>query len=231
MNELNIKSSTIEKGLDLAKIFLERVTGPAVDEVGMLLADNVRIWRWKNQIKILESAQRYAEKHNISLKKIPIKLLVPLLENASLEEDENLQEKWRNLLVNYVDSTKSFSSSVYPYLLSQLSSNEVLLLWKLSTSLVNLNRVHSQIPAGMDFSHQEFYISDIKIKKDEISNLRRLGLIFEEEKIVNTKIDSSKVSPQQLLPSSLINYESIKTGNIKLTDIGKHFVEACSLEE
>ncbi len=231
MNELNIKSSTIEKGLDLAKNFLERVTGPAIDEVGLLLADNVRIWRWKNQIKILGSAERYAEKHNISLKKIPIKLLVPLLENASLEENENLQEKWRNLLINYVDSTKSFSSSVYPYLLSQLSSNEVALLWKLSTSLVNLNRADSKIPDGTDFSHQEFYISDIKIKKDEISNLQRLGLIFEEEKIVNTKIDSAKVSSNEILPSRLINYELIKTGNIKLTILGKHFVEACSLEE
>lgn len=95
-----------------------------------------------------------------------------------MEEDENLQEKWRNLLINYVDSTKNFSSSVYPYLLSQLSSNEVTFLWKLSTSLVNLNHAHSKIPDGMDFSHQEFYIFDIKIKKRRNFKFAKIRIDF-----------------------------------------------------
>lgn len=61
--------------------------------------------------------------------------------------------------------------------------------------------------------------------------MQRLGLISEEENIVNTKINSTNISPQQTLLSNPINYKSKKTGNIELTVIGKHFIEACFLEE
>jgi hypothetical protein len=51
--ELNIKSSTIEKGLDLAKDFLGKLISPTVEEVGLLLSENIKYLRFKNQIKIL----------------------------------------------------------------------------------------------------------------------------------------------------------------------------------
>jgi hypothetical protein len=34
MNELNIKSSTVEKGLDLAKELMSKLLGPAINEIG-----------------------------------------------------------------------------------------------------------------------------------------------------------------------------------------------------
>lgn len=40
-NDLNIKSSTIEKGLELAKDFLDKLIMPAVEETGLLIKEKV----------------------------------------------------------------------------------------------------------------------------------------------------------------------------------------------
>src|SRR5690242_407264 len=68
MGELNIKSSTIEKSLDLAKDFLKKLVGPTVDEIGFLFADNVKLWRLKNQIKNLEKVRKIVQEENVDIK-------------------------------------------------------------------------------------------------------------------------------------------------------------------
>src|SRR5829696_7046169 len=98
--ELNIKSSTIEKGLELAKEFLGKLISPTIEETGLLISDNIKFLRFKNQVRILLKAKNYVEKNNIPIKEISIKILVPLLDKASLEEDEVLQDKWAKMLVN-----------------------------------------------------------------------------------------------------------------------------------
>jgi hypothetical protein len=56
--KFDITSTLGEKGLDAVKSFLDRLIGPSIDEVGLLIADPIRLWRFKNQIKILAKAQQ-----------------------------------------------------------------------------------------------------------------------------------------------------------------------------
>jgi Abortive infection alpha len=101
---------------------------PAVEEAGLLLQDSVAFWRFKNQIRVLNKAKTYCEKNNISPKAIPPKLLSPLLDGAALEEDEILRDKWAILLSNMVDSEQNIQNHVFPYILGQISTNELLFL-------------------------------------------------------------------------------------------------------
>jgi len=128
--DLNIKSSTIEKGLELAKDFLDKLVMPAVEETGLLIKEKVTYWKFKNQVKILNKAKDYCEKHGIEPKTVSFKLLVPLIETSSLEEDELLQDKWAVLLGNMVDSDQNIENHVFPYILGQISTNEFLVLEK-----------------------------------------------------------------------------------------------------
>ena len=128
--DLNIKSSTIEKGLELAKDFLDKLVMPAVEETGLLIKEKVTYWKFKNQVKILNKAKDYCEKHGIEPKTVSFKLLVPLIETSSLEEDELLQDKWAVLLGNLVDSDQNIENHVFPYILGQISTNEFLVLEK-----------------------------------------------------------------------------------------------------
>jgi len=122
--KLDITSTVVEKGIDLAKEFLGKLIGPTVEEIGLLAKDQVTMWKLKNQIRILHKAQAYCERHNISPKVISLKILCPLLEHSALEEDEVLQDKWANLLANMVDSEQNIDNHVFPYLLSQISISE-----------------------------------------------------------------------------------------------------------
>lgn len=127
-NDLNIKSSTIEKGIELAKDFLDKLIMPAVEETGLLIKEKVTYWKFKNQVKILNKAKEYCEKNGIEPKTISFKLLVPLIETSALEEDELLQDKWAILLTNMVDSEQNVENHVFPYILGQISTNEYVFL-------------------------------------------------------------------------------------------------------
>lgn len=127
-NKIDISSTALEKGIDLAKKFVDRMIMPSVEETGLLLKDQVTRWRFNNQIKILNKSKSYCEANGIDPKTISLKILCPLLEYAGLEEDEELQSKWSILLGNMVDSEQNIENHVFPYLLSQISNSEFSLL-------------------------------------------------------------------------------------------------------
>ena len=158
MNKIDITSSAIEKGIDLVGGFIEKLAGSSLEEAGLLLADMVRIRRLKNQIKIFSEAKRIAEENNISIKQIDLKILVPLLEFSSLEEDKTLQQKWSNLIVNFSDESQNYESSIFPFILSQLNKKDVDGFESLNTK---------------SFNHY-IGVLNSRIVKD---NLLRLGLI------------------------------------------------------
>jgi hypothetical protein len=121
---LNIKSSTIEKGLEVAKDFVDKLIMPSIEEAGLLVKDHITMWRFKNQVRMLNKAKYYCEIHKIEPKKISLKVLAPLLEYSSLEEEEVMQDKWSILLSNLIDSQQNIENHVFPYILSQLSKDE-----------------------------------------------------------------------------------------------------------
>lgn len=122
--KIDITSSVLEKGIDAAVSFLGKVIGPAVNETGLLIKDNVARWRYNNQLKILLKTKENCEKLGIDPKTISFKLLCPLLEYASMEENGEAQDIWASLLTNMVDSEQNIQNHVFPYILSQVSINE-----------------------------------------------------------------------------------------------------------
>ena len=164
--KIDITSTAVEKSIDLVKGFIERIAGSSLDEAGLMLAENVRLRRLRNQIAIFQKAKQIADENNMDIKQINLKTLVPLLEFTSLEEDETLQEKWANLIANYVDARQQYESSVFPYILNQLSTKEALM---------------------MDQFHGKTRITNMELNMAGVdaSNLVRLGLI---EKYAPNKI-------------------------------------------
>jgi len=126
--KIDITSTAIEKGLDIAKNFLDKLIIPTVEETGLLFKDKVTMWRFQNQVKMLNKAKEYCEKNRIDPKKITLKVICPLLDYAAIEEDEVLQDKWALLLSNMVDSDQNIENHVFPYILSQISTNEFLVV-------------------------------------------------------------------------------------------------------
>jgi len=160
--KFDIKSSTIEKGLEIAKSFVDKLIMPSIEETGLLMKDHITMWRFKNQVKMLNRAKEYCEKHNIQPKKISLKVLSPLLEYSSLEEEEVMQDKWSILLSNLIDSEQNIENHVFPYILSQLSADEFLPLERVYDNCVS--RRLSLIPELEKFQ-KERIDKDEQIKK------------------------------------------------------------------
>lgn len=172
-NKLDITSTVLEKSIDMAKQFLDKLVSPAVEEAGLLLRDSVAMWKFKNQVRILNKARAYCEKNNVSTKVISLKLLCPLLDGAALEEDETLQDKWAILLSNMIDSDQNIQNHVFPYILGQISTNEFMFLERvlqdkrerINTLTEELARFRSNRPAiERDLTET---VNDLTVQIDE----------------------------------------------------------------
>lgn len=169
--KFDITSSAIESSLDLAKGFVEKLVNPSVEELGLLIKDRISFWRFSNQVKILNKAKNICEKNNISIKSISPKILCPYLENASLEEDEELQDKWAALLVNMVDSNENVQNHVFPYILSQLSKEEFLFIEsKVNENKLRILNLENELTIHFKSkeSKEKFLTSRINSLKEEI---------------------------------------------------------------
>jgi len=215
--KVDITSTTLEKGIETVKAFLQKLISPPIEELGLLLGDNVRLWRFKNQIKILQKADEYFKSKNLDPKQIPLKVLVPLLEAASLEEDEDLQNKWAALLVNYVDSTKSFTSTVYPYILAQISTSEAKGLEYIGTNANSKLSTRNKVRYH-DVAYR-FNLFDANF-----SNLLRLGVIREVHEVI------TEPTPTTFGSSTPVVYLK-EVPDIQATELGIDFLEACKLKD
>ncbi|UOX33531.1 DUF4393 domain-containing protein [Flavobacterium sediminilitoris] len=203
-SKIDISSTAVEKGIELVQGFLEKLVGATLEETGLLLGDKIRIFRLNNQIKMLVKAQEICKQNNITLKQLSVKALVPLLEYSSLEDNETLQEKWSNLLVNLIDTKENYESSIFPFILNQLSSNELLIIEK----IYNYKNENSHL---IDYSSIDSNFTNI-----ERINLIRLGLI---EMDITSKTNKNKAT---LL---------LGGRQFGLSDLGKMFIESCTLHK
>lgn len=203
MSDFNIKSTTIEKGLDLIKDFISKAIGPTVDEFGQGLSDNLKLRRFKNQVQNLAKAKKITEEFGVNIKQINLKALFPYLEGVSLEEDETLQEMWANMFVNYIDSDKNLTLTVFPDILKHLSSNEVKMIKFMSENRGYIN-------GNTWGSSQKKFPGTYTL--EEMGNLARLGLIRE---VGNYSLyDGNKI-------------EELQPDQYYLTELGYAFLQAC----
>lgn len=105
-----------------------------------LRADQIRLQREDVLLQIAQKAHQRAVYENLQLKPVPNKLLIPLLEKASLESnDELMQERWSSLLLSAATSFDSMQLT-FVDILSRMSADELLLLEEVC--LVDANFPH-----------------------------------------------------------------------------------------
>jgi hypothetical protein len=103
--------------------------------LGGILAEPVRVFRFKRSVRLLEKVKHIAEESGIELKAVPTKTLLPILENASVEDDEGLHDRWAALLANAASPTSPRVPPSFVEILRQLSPRDACLLWRTSQHL------------------------------------------------------------------------------------------------
>jgi hypothetical protein len=108
----------------------------ALSEFGKMIGDSVAYWRFLNLNRILKKVERKTTEggiHPDAFRQLGVGESIRLIEAASAEEEEVVQELWARLIANALQpDRKTAIRKVYVDLLTSLSSTEVLLLDLLS---------------------------------------------------------------------------------------------------
>jgi hypothetical protein len=185
-------------------------TSPAREALEWL-ADVVRGRRARTQIKIWKKTTEALEHAGLSPHAVPDKVLVPLLEGAGLEEedDDEMLGRWSNLLANAATAPAATAiPPAFPELLRELEPLEAMLLDR----LVDF-RQRSGRP---NYRYIDIELGDLEgfesLEWRQLDNLERLRLIdYEVGLPINVEPPSSP--------------ESVR---VKETELGRAFVKACS---
>jgi hypothetical protein len=116
MNDL---SETINKAADL----IHRLTGPVCDDIGAMISDSMKPYRAKNLDNTLRKTGRILREAGLPANAVPTRLLFPIVDASSIEDDETLQEMWAGLLATASQQTDSVSPS-FIETLKQLSPDD-----------------------------------------------------------------------------------------------------------
>ena len=110
--------------------------GDAVREWGLTLGDNARFHRFRNLARIMDRVESIARERGFTpeqMKALPFGEAVRVIEAASDEEEEEVQELWSRLIANATTPDSGVTArKVYVDLLRSLSASEAVFLDLLS---------------------------------------------------------------------------------------------------
>jgi hypothetical protein len=201
-------------GTKIAEDFLREIVIPPAAEFGQLLADPIRSFRFANQVRILVKAKEKLKANGISPDKVSLKVLVPLLENGSLEESPDMVERWATLLATAANpSPKHQVTTADVETLRLLSPNAAVILDIIYDHCSNAYR------SGKMATDNEFYVSKSQIRDTAGLNLNEFDKAF-------NIVDRLNLIATNGIPFISITYVS-DTLPIALTQYAYEFVSKC----
>ena len=185
-------AETTGKAIDAAReaggFIAKYISGPLEQAVG-IFEDKLKYARWERQVRLIHRAEEFLALSGLQAptRAVPMKLAIPIMQGATLEEDDSLQDRWAALLVNAANA--SYPGEVrrsYATILEQLTPldaeildvlysvpfNESLHRGLMTVDLPNSTRLPQQGEQEFPLPPEEIVIA--------LSNLSRLGCIRPE---------------------------------------------------
>lgn len=154
-----------------------KIAGPAADEIGLTLQDHVKVFRLKRQLRLLERVKDMVGEEEPQ--RVPLRIVEEVVQAASVEESDDLQDCWAALLANAaLDANKVHPAFIE--VLKQLNAQEAQMLDLISNNrrLASETTLLSELPLSDEIIlTEEQRQRALKRFDDHTSNLLRLGLI------------------------------------------------------
>jgi Abortive infection alpha len=181
-------AKTTGKAIDAAREaggFIARfVSGPLEQGIG-IFEDRLKYTRWERRVRLMKRADEFLAQQGLAgpTRAIPLKFAVPLLQAATLEDNDELQDKWAILLVNAATNSGLDLQRSFIDILEQLTPLEAKILDVLY-SLPFASSQHDGI-LTVDLPHS----AEVKAEKQDkfsepseevilaLGNLARLGCL------------------------------------------------------
>ncbi|MBM4064944.1 MAG: DUF4393 domain-containing protein [Planctomycetes bacterium] len=213
-----VTGKAIDASVKLGGIF-RLIFGDAAIEFGGAVKDWATYFRYKNLLKIQDKVFKLHKKRNIEGKTIliPPRYAIPLIQNASQEDNDDIQSLWAGLVANSTDPDKKLNvKKIYIEILSSLEPIDVQIMLYFSKQGWLLFR---EVPGGGITI--EKLSSELNLSEDDIvislQNLHRLGCLVADFEPNMSNIGKSSFG-------TLVKSE--KT-SFRLSPLGYSLLEAC----
>lgn len=171
-------AKTTSKGIDAAVgagRFAKLVFGDLIVDAVGLLGDRLKFYRLERWHRLAASTEKRLLESGVEVRPVPPKVAIPLIEHATLEDDDNLQDMWAELLATAMTDGEQDIEKKFVSVLAELSLEDAMVLRRLYDDWINRRPeklTHSGTVAygrGIEGTHAYGTIAVI--------TLARLGLI------------------------------------------------------
>jgi hypothetical protein len=126
MNDVFGVAKVVEKLADPVIGLLQKIAGPASEEVGLTFKDAVHVFRVRRAYRLAEKFTAFCNEQQVQPQRVPLNILLPVLDSASVEDDETLHSMWTNILcAAAIPGSKPKPYPAFIETLKQLSREEV----------------------------------------------------------------------------------------------------------
>jgi hypothetical protein len=209
MSEELIQAAKAAAELEPAVQAFAEATGalePVRESTGWL-GDVIRYRREAHLAKVLMKAAEKIKESGLPAHAVRDKLLRAVVEDGSMEDDKDMQERWATLLANAATDNEDKIKLAYLKILAELEPKEALLL----------DRLWEKTPNPAEERFETFGPDDTHDLVDvpELYNLDRLGVL-------------RWVRSMPTMPGTVSDADTGTLAGVQLTELGWEFVRACS---
>lgn len=213
--------TTIEAAEKMGGFFSKVLDEPITEAVG-IIGDKLKFMRWQRKLRIVDEVNEILDQKGVtSTRPIPPKLAIPILEQACLEENDELQDLWCNLIANSLDPNfKAEIRYAFIEIIKSMTSLDAKILKYIYETTEETNKTTNfrdhpvdffRIKDGMNASNVETELS--------LNNLQRVQCVRNND-INDLRRQVNSIIKKQKSP--LIQHSSYV-----ITPLGVAFVLAC----
>lgn len=186
---------------------------PAFRPLVGMATDHFEVWRAERQTRLAVRYETFLRSRGISnpTRKVAPSFLLPLLESASIEADDNLQDVWAEMLANAADADSNTETrTAFIGILNEMSLFDVKIL----------ALIHEITP---DTTDGRVYTGNFPDSKSQMDEGDRAGLDRDD---VAVSLDNlARLGCISLSPA--IGGVMVST-HVRLTPLGKAFIRSCT---
>jgi hypothetical protein len=127
-------SEAVIEAIKAGRDALSFVADPVRELVGMG-TDTLKVKRYRRQVRLTEQVKAFLRERGLEAPSpgIPLSFSVPLIEYASLEEDDDLQDIWAGMLANAADAKSGTERrTAFIGMLKDMTAFDVMILAKIA---------------------------------------------------------------------------------------------------
>jgi len=210
---------------DKAADLLHKLTAPMCEQTGLLLGERMKAYRERRLHETLEKADRLLRDSGLEPNPVPPKLLLPIIDGCSIEDNETLQDMWAGLLTSASQQPDRIRTS-FADTLKQLTPNEAKFL---DSVFGNYDDSGSVILLGMTIDERSFTEEYGAPSGISIESFERLGFIQKAFRVnlqeavshalISGDVEAALRRFSRSIPEALYDYE--------WTQYAVEFMSAC----